>query len=249
VCASPRGYVAVLLTSIVVVLGIDPHVGHAGQAMLGAACWGVLLLASSSLSPEQRAQVAVVVVVATTGEVLCSVVWGLYVYRLENVPMFVPPGHGMVYIGGLMFAQLGIVRERLHMVRWVATIGLGAWVVLGLMVFERRDIAGAASAIVLGWVVWRRARPDVFIGVLAFVTALELWGTSVGAWEWQHFAPGLGIEQGNPPSGVACAYVLCDYLALRAGPRVLARAGQWRVRAGQLVPALARAQGVAGQDP
>jgi hypothetical protein len=31
-------------------------------------------------------------VIATTGEMLLSLGWGQYTYRLGNVPMFVPPG-------------------------------------------------------------------------------------------------------------------------------------------------------------
>ena len=32
--------------------------------------------------------------------------WGLYGYRLDNLPAFVPPGHGLVYLGGLSLATL-----------------------------------------------------------------------------------------------------------------------------------------------
>ena len=33
------------------------------------------------------------IAIATAGELFLSLVWGLYTYRLENVPMFVPPGN------------------------------------------------------------------------------------------------------------------------------------------------------------
>ena len=39
-------------------------------------------------------QTLAVVGIATLGEIVGSLVWGLYGYRLENLPAFVPPGTG-----------------------------------------------------------------------------------------------------------------------------------------------------------
>ena len=65
------------------------------------------------------------------------------------------------------------------------------------------------------------------------VAALELYGTSIGTWRWATELPGLGIAQGNPPSGVASGYVWFDVMALLVAPLlVYARA----IRA-QLAPA------------
>ena len=33
-----------------------------------------------------------------------SLIWGVYHYRLHNLPMFVPPAHGLVYLAGLSLA-------------------------------------------------------------------------------------------------------------------------------------------------
>jgi hypothetical protein len=60
--------------------------------------------------------------------------------------------------------------------------------------------------------VWTR-RP-VYAGVFMVVVALELYGTALGTWTWQSTVPGLGLSQGNPPSGVASGYVVFDVLAL-----------------------------------
>ena len=57
-----------------------------------------------------RAQALGVVVFATVGEVTGSLVWGVYRYRLHNLPLFIPPAHGLVYLSGLALAAL--VRER-----------------------------------------------------------------------------------------------------------------------------------------
>jgi hypothetical protein len=51
--------------------------------------------------------------------------------------------------------------------------------------------------------------------------ALELYGTAIGTWHWAHTLPGLGIPDGNPPSGVASGYVWFDVMGMLAAPYVL----------------------------
>lgn len=97
--AEPRGmanrpqFAAVVIGVISLFLGIDHFVGVGGQLLLGGATWAVLIWACASLSPDERARVALVVVVATCAEVIGSIVLGAYEYRLSNLPAFVPPGH------------------------------------------------------------------------------------------------------------------------------------------------------------
>jgi hypothetical protein len=59
-----------------------------------------------------RLQTLAVVGFATVGEIVGSLVWGLYGYRLGNLPAFVPPGHGLVYLAGLSLATLPTSFER-----------------------------------------------------------------------------------------------------------------------------------------
>ena len=54
------------------------------------------------------------------------------------------------------------------------------------------------------------------------VGALELYGTSIGTWHWAATLPGLGIPDGNPPSGVASGYVWFDVMALLVAPYIVA---------------------------
>jgi hypothetical protein len=68
----------------------------------------------------------------------------------------------------------------------------------------------------------------VYAGVFMAVTALELYGTAIGTWRWAPELPGLGIPDGNPPSGVASGYVWFDVMALLVAPRLVAAAGAAR---------------------
>ena len=83
---------------------------------------------------------------------------------------------------------------------------------------------------------WRSRARSVYAGVFLVVAGLELYGTSIGTWRWATELPGLGIPDGNPPSGVASGYVAFDVLALIVAPSLVAATRTLRAR---LVPATA----------
>ena len=81
-----------------------PRTAGAGiwvQRLLGLATWVVLLALLRGEGRSVRIQVAAVMVAATMLEYTASPLLGLYTYRLQNVPSFVPPGHGLVYLAAL----------------------------------------------------------------------------------------------------------------------------------------------------
>ena len=96
---------AVVLLWIPAVLVADRHATLAQQNVLGLLTWALLIALMLRETPLVRAQVAVVVGFATIVEYTFSPVLHVYVYRLDNVPQFVPPGHGLVYLGALALAR------------------------------------------------------------------------------------------------------------------------------------------------
>jgi hypothetical protein len=207
----PLVTLAVVVVWFVGGLLLDRHLGHTGQLALGLLTMCVLagLLA---LHPRiVRLQALAVVVIATVGEVVGSIIWGLYTYRLENLPAFVPPGHGMVYLAGLSLAAL--MRDRATVLLVAAGAAAAVWGIAGVTVLPMPDGSGTIGcAFLIGGLVWSR-RP-VYAGVFIVVLVLELYGTALGTWTWESAVPGLGLSQGNPPSGVASGYVVFDVLAL-----------------------------------
>lgn len=201
------------------VLWVDRGTTLHEQLLLGALTWLVLLAAVWTLSPKRRAQVAIVVAVATTGEVVGSILWGVYRYRLHNLPMFVPPGHGLVYLTGLALAAALQRHERALV--WAAGAAAAAWGIAGIVFLPRLDVAGALGVPVLCLFLWRSRARAAYAGVFFAVAALELYGTAIGTWQWERALPGLGIPQGNPPSGVASGYVWFDVMALLLAPALL----------------------------
>jgi hypothetical protein len=200
----------------------DRYVGHGGQLALGVLT-AALLAALLALQPATvRLQTLAVVAIATIGEVVGSIVWGLYTYRLENLPAFVPPGHGLVYLAGLSLAAL--VGARTSALLLAAGAVAATWAIAGITVLPASDVSGTIGcAFLIGVLVWSR-RP-VYAGVFMVVVALELYGTALGTWTWEPAVPALGLSQGNPPSGVASGYVVFDILALALIARVAAVRG------------------------
>jgi hypothetical protein len=210
------GYAAAMLAA-------DRFVGPTGQTVLGLMTAVVLVGACRALPVEERAQVVGVVFVATCFEVIGSVIWGLYRYRLGNLPLFVPPGHGLVYVTGLYISRLAIVlRHERGFVRLVLVLG-AVWGVLGLSgALGRVDIFGAVGVLCLSIFLLRGPAPTVYAAVFLVVAWVEWYGTALGTWRWAEVLPWVGIPDGNPPSGAASGYVLFDILAMACAPLLLA---------------------------
>jgi hypothetical protein len=198
-------------------LWADRGVGQAGQLLLGAltaaVLVGLLLLHPRTI----RIQTLGVVAVATLGEIVGSLIWGLYSYRMDNLPAFVPPGHGLVFLCGVSLVT--VASERRAALMTIAVLGAAVWGIAGVAVLPSPDVAGAIGCAFLVAVILRTTRP-VYAGVFLVVATLELYGTAIGTWTWEGAVPGLGLSQGNPPSGVASGYVVFDILALAIATRV-----------------------------
>jgi hypothetical protein len=205
------GYLAALLA-------VDTQVELPGQLVLGALTWIALVVAARPLPTERRLQVAVVICAATVAELTGSILWGVYSYRLHNLPTFVPPAHGLVFMAGLSLSE-SLRRHARPLVVTATAIAL-AWGVLGLTVLPRTDAAGALGIPLLLGFLWRSRSRATYAGVFLVVAGLELYGTAIGTWRWAEELPGLGIPDGNPPSGVASGYVWFDVMALLLAPRL-----------------------------
>lgn len=244
--ASPWGFFAALAAFIITTLALDRHAGAGAQLGLGALTWLFLVLACRDLEPVDRARVAAIVLAATAGEVLGSLILGLYAYRLDNLPAFVPPGHGLVYLAGLRVSRSVFVRRHAKTVV-IGALALGAtWALAGVTLAARPDVAGALCMAALGYFLLRARVPALYACMFVCVALLELYGTAVGTWRWAEVWPSFGLSSGNPPSGIAAGYCMFDAVALALGPRLL---GLWR--GGQLAAArrLHRLRSVAAASP
>ncbi len=90
---------------VAVSLVIDGQASYEMQNTLGVIAWVFLFGLLIGENREVRMQVIVAVAFATAGEHFASIFMGGYTYRFENVPLYVPPGHGMVYLTAVALAR------------------------------------------------------------------------------------------------------------------------------------------------
>jgi hypothetical protein len=204
------------------VLWCDRSGPMAEQVGLGVLTWVLLLGLLRAETPLVRAQTAVVVVLATAVEYTFSPLLEAYTYRLETVPAYVPPGHGLVYLAALALGRTPLLRRHAAALALAVVAVGGAWALYGVTVAERHDALGAFwFACLVGFLLWGPNR-TLYVGAFVVVTWLELVGTALGTWAWAPVDPVLGVvTQGNPPSGAAGGYGWFDLWALLSAPSVL----------------------------
>ena len=169
-----------------------------------------------------RTQVIVAVAFTTIGEYVASVCMGGYTYRFDNVPAYVPLGHGMVYLTSIALARSGLFIRYARTIAASVIVVCGAWSIWGVSGFaEQGDSGGALLFCVFLVCLFKGRSPLVYLAAFFITTWLELIGTAAGAWKWATVDPVFGLSQGNPPSGVAVWYCLVDAIALGGGPLLL----------------------------
>jgi hypothetical protein len=214
-----------IMAWIAAVLLIDHRVSVAGQAVLGAATWAVLVFALRAETLLTRVQVGVVIVFATLIEYTFSPVLEVYTYRLggvAGVPSFVPPGHGLVYLAALCLARSRLFGRHERALVIGTVIGAGAYAAWGLWWSPQPDTLGAFWYLcLLGFLAWGRMRL-LYVGAFLVVTALEVFGTRLGVWTWATLDPTGWVSIGNPPSVAAGGYGWFDLVAVSVAPTIAA---------------------------
>jgi len=212
-------------------LWLDRSVSTSGQLALGALTWVLLLWWLSHERDLVRAQTVVVVVLATIVEYVFSGWLGVYVYRLDHVPAYVPPGHGLIYLAALTFGRLPVVRRHGSMAIKATVVLAGAWALWGLVLSPRRDILGFLWYLcLLGFLRWGKSTL-LYVGAFVAVSYLEILGTTWGVWAWQPVDTIMGwVSMGNPPSIAAGGYGWFDLYAVLLAPVLVRR---YRARRGR----------------
>jgi hypothetical protein len=224
----------VVLAWIPVTLGLDSGATLVQQHLLGLITWCLLLWLLRPETPLVRLQTAVVIAFATIVEYTFSPWLEVYTYRFDNVPAFVPPGHGLVYLAALCMGRSIFFRTHASALVKVTVIIGGLYAIWGISPWAPRpDLLGLFWYVcLLGFLAWGRSRL-LYVGAFVVVTYLELIGTWLGTWAWQPYDPTGLVTMGNPPSGAAGGYGWFDLAAITLAPLLLARWQYLRSRSGE----------------
>jgi hypothetical protein len=223
VTLSPRGSFALLVafsSFVAIALPLDRTSTAPQQVALSVLAWLFLAVALAFQPRAVRMQVVALVAVASVLECIGSLVWGAYTYRLANLPLYVPAGHGLFYLCALRTASLPILQRHARAVVIAVTAGATAWMLYGLVARELPDLLGFVTwAIFIRFIV-RGRFPLLYAVSFAMTTALELYGTGLGIWRWSPVLPVLMLPAGNPPAGIGAGYAAMDALTRRIVARL-----------------------------
>jgi hypothetical protein len=213
-------FVAAFSAYWLVALPLDSVSTSAQQLLISLATWTFLAIALALQAPAVRVQVLVLVCVATALEIIGSIVWGAYRYRLGNLPLFVPAGHGLFYLAALRAASLPVLQRNARRIVIAVAAGSTAYMVWGLLRPPLPDLLGFVTwAIFIRFIV-RGRLPLLYAVSFVLTLALELYGTGWGVWRWSPVLPGLLLPAGNPPTGIGAAYAAMDGLTRRIVGRI-----------------------------
>ena len=209
------GSAKLLVAIAILALGLwaDIHVDLPGQLAIGAVVWALFLALIAPLpAPERRVYLACVAI-ATAGELFLSLVWGLYTYRLGNVPMFVPPGHALMLMLGFSLTQ--------RMPETVARAILGGAGVytIAAAAYGLDTLAVPLYLMLAVSVLSLPAHARLFASSFVLTLTLELYGTALGNWAWDREVPWVDLVTTNPPAIAGAFY--CTLHALTIGMKSL----------------------------
>ena len=189
-----------------------------GQPFANLFIISYFLLLLFGLRPEQRLMALIFVPFAAIGECIFSLLFGLYIYRLEMVPLYVPFGHGVLFSMGLLVAELQIIRQHEERVKPVLISVF--CLLLGGAILLLHDSLSSILGLVFLWVLRRKGYQTLYFIMGLLVLYVELVGTHWGCWAWTpHPFSQSWLHATNPPVGAFACYVLADLGVMKIARR------------------------------
>ncbi len=206
-----RSWMALHIVALISIgLWLDIKFGWAGQHFVTVwafAVWGWLYWLGQQ---AERTVLVLATVISGLGEVFLSLVWGLYDYQFNNVPLFVPPGHALLMTLGILVARQFATRA--NAIVAVVSVAAAGWALHVWMADADRFGVVLFGLYALCLCLGRARALYACMFVLALI--MELYGTALGNWVWAAHAPWLNLSAANPPYSAGAFYCALDLLVL-----------------------------------
>lgn len=200
---------------------LDSIASYELQLALGIAGYITLLGLLQGESEYIKYQIIVAIVFATIGEHFASIFMQGYVYRLGNIPAFVPPGHGIVYLTAVVLGRSKFFLKYTNKIMVFVVFVAGLWSLLTMnSIVGRKDELGTILFCIYLLYLFKGRSRLMYLGAFFITTWVELLGTALKVWSWAIIDPASTLAQGNPPSGVAAWYCLVDAVAISCAATV-----------------------------
>ena len=159
-----------------------------------------------------RYKLIIMAVISAFVEVWLSLGIELYVYRELNVPLYVPLGHGVIFISVYYLQKQAVIRwhsRKLIPLLYILIISLSS-----LSLIFLNDVFGFICFLVFLIFLHYKRSKLFYLLMFIMVLYLEVCGTIFKAWAWYGV---LGnhldyVSTANPPVGIAGLYMILDML-------------------------------------
>ena len=204
----PWALAALIIFTIIAGLWLDRSYGWAGQMLVSLLVWLELGFLCARLPRSIGARLIACTWISGCGEIIASLVWGLYDYQFGNVPLFVPPGHALLYLGGLLIAERLPLRMGTYGPYLVPLLAapLVAW-----LAWNRLDSFSLPLFVLFTAFVLFAPEKRLYATMFMIALAMELYGTALGNWTWRGHVPGSVLTTLNPPLAAGAFYCLLDW--------------------------------------
>jgi hypothetical protein len=197
----------------ILALGIDSvfftnHYFDARQItnVLAVIYFSLLFFASDS---HLRKLMFVMVFLSYIGELIFCKLLGMYEYRTNAIPLYVPFGHAIVYASGYIFAHTDwAIQNEKKLRRFFAIFFIGLFLAVGILLNDWFSLIFGSLFFVL---LKRKRWQNLYYFIALCVIFIELVGTYFQCWTWVPKTFGA-IPAVNPPMGAVFFYAGGDVL-------------------------------------
>ena len=151
----------------------------------------------------------IMVFLSYVGELIFCKLLGMYAYRTDDIPLYVPFGHAIVYASGFVMAEMPLFTKQDNELK---KIFLVSFVLLFLSVgVFLNDIFSLVFGALFFVLMKRKKWQNVYYSIALCVIFIELVGTYFKCWTWVPNTFGL-IPAVNPPMGAVFFYAGGDVI-------------------------------------
>jgi hypothetical protein len=198
---------------IAIPLGVfaDANLGlsQAGQWLLAVPLWWIVVCSSLNLTKKEATILFFFIPIIVAVEYVLSHKLGWYHYRLQNIPAWIPPAHGIIFLTGIR-----LMRTNRPKTTSLVVLAIITQLSYGLTTLVRNnDKLGFVMSFIFvgGLLLLPKPAKRFYVGVGLAVAYLELVGVALGGWAWSNNA--FGLHEANPPAGAVTGYLFVDGIA------------------------------------
>ncbi len=174
-------------------------------SMIIMSLWAFLFI---KVNPPLKKLMIIMVPLSWLGELICCLWLDMYNYRNDGIPLYVPFGHAIIYITGLLISNINLIQKNENKIKVVLVPFFILLFVTVSIVFK--DTLSACLALLFFYLLQRKGYSILYLIMSLLVLYLEIIGTQFGTWYW-HSNWWL-LTTINPPVGAIVIYIAGDML-------------------------------------